>query len=142
MTSGTAAQQAPLSSTVSWILLKFMSIESVMLSSHLILCRPLLLLLSIFPSIRGFFSESALRIRWPNYWSFSTSPSNEYSGMISFRNDWFYLLADQGTLKSLLQDHSSKASILQGSAFFLVQLSHLYITAAKFIALTIQALLA
>ena len=105
---------------------KLMSIESVMPSSHLVLCRPLLLLLSIFPSIRIFSDESALRIRWPKYWcfSFSISPSNEHPGMISFRMDWLDLLAVQGTLKSLLQHHSSKASILWCSAFFMVQLSH------------------
>ena len=115
-----------------------MSIESVMPSSHLILCHPLLLLLSVFPSIRVFSSESVLRIRWPDYWSFSFSicPSNEYSGLISFRMDWLDLLAVQGTLKSLLQHRSSKASILQHSAFFIVQLSHPYMTAGKTIALT------
>ena len=107
-------------------------------SNHLLLCCPLLLLPSIFPSIRVFLNESALRIRWPKYWSFSfnTSPSNEYSGLISFRMDWLDLLAVQGTLKSLLQHHSSKASILQGSAFFTVQLSHPYMTTGKTIALT------
>ena len=117
-----------------------MSIESVMPSNHLILCCPLLLLPSVFPSIRVFSSGSALCIRWPKYWSFSFSigPSNEYSGLISFRMDWFDLLAVQGTLKSLLQHHSLKASILQCSAFFMVQLSHLYITTGKAIALTIQ----
>ena len=106
-----------------------MSIESVILSNHLILCCPLLLP-SIFSNIRVFSNESSICIRWPSYWSFrfSTSPSNEYSGLISFRIYWFYLLAVQGTLKSLLQDHNSKASILQHSAFFMVQLSHLYIT--------------
>ena len=118
--------------------LKPMSIESVMPSNHLILCRPRLLLPSIFPSIRVFSNESALRIRWPKYWSFSfsISPSNEYSGLISFRMDWLDLLAVQGTLKSLLQNHSSKASILQCSAFFTVQLSHPYMTTGKTIALT------
>ena len=122
----TAACQASLSITISWSLLKLMSIQSVMPSNHLIFCCPLLLLLSIFPSIRVFSSESALHIRWPKYWSFSFSirPSNEYSGLISFRMDWFGLLAVQGTLKSLLQYHTSKASILQGSAFFRVQVSH------------------
>jgi len=107
-------------------------------SNHLILCRPLLLLPSIFPSIRVFSSESVLHIRWPKYWSFnfSTSPSNEYSGLISFRIDWFDLLAVQETLKSLLQHHSSKASILRRSAFFIVQLSHPYMTTGKTIALT------
>ena len=115
-----------------------MSIESVMPSNHLILCHPLLLPPSIFPSIRVFSNESALCIRWPKYWSFSFNirPSNEYSGLISFRMDWLDLLADQGTLKSLLQHHSSKASILQHSAFFIVQLSHPYMTTEKTIALT------
>ena len=120
-------------------LLKLMSIKSVMPSNHLILCRPLLPP-SIFPSIRVFSNESALRIRWPKYWSFSfsISPSNEYSGLISFRMDWSDLLAAQGTLKSLLQHHSSKVSILQCSAFFIVQLSHPYMTTGKTIALTRQ----
>ena len=113
-----------------------MSIESVMPSSHLILCHPLLLLPSIFPSIRVFSNESGLRIRWPKYWSFIISPSNEYSRLISFRIDWLDLLAVQGTLKSLLQHHSSKASILQCSAFFTVQLSHPYMTTGKTTALT------
>ena len=115
-----------------------MSIESVMPSSHLILCRPLLLLPSIFPSIRVFSNESALHIRWPEYWtfSFSISPSNEYSGLISFRMDWLDLLAVRGTLKSLLKHRSSKASILRHSAFFIVQLSHSHMTAGKTIALT------
>ena len=114
-----------------------MFIESVMPSNHLILCHPLLLLPSIFPSIRVFSNKSALRIRWPMYWSFSfsISPSNEYSGLISFRIDWLALLAVQGTLKSLLQHHSSKASILLCSAFFIVQLSHPYMTTGKTIAL-------
>ena len=113
-----------LSSTISWSLLKLMSVESAMPSNHLILCHPLLLLPSIVPSIRVFFNELALHIRWPNYWSFSFSinPSNEYSGLISFKIDWLDLLAVQGTLKSLLQHHSSKASILWRSAFFMVQL--------------------
>ena len=117
-----------------------MSIESVMPSSHLILCHPLLLLPSMFPRIRVFSKESALHIRWPKYWSFrfSISPSNEHSGLISFRMDWLDLLAVQGTLKSLLQHHSSKASILQHSAFFIVQLSHPYMTTGKTIALTRQ----
>ena len=125
--------------TVSWSLLKLMSMESVMPSNHLILCHPLLLLPSILPSIRVFSNESVLRIGWPKYWSFSFSinPSNEYSGLISFRMDWFDLLAVQGTLKSLLQYHNSKASILQCSAFFMVQLSHPYMTTGKIIALTI-----
>ena len=115
-----------------------MSILSVMPSNHLILCRPLLLLLSIFPSIRVFSNESALHIRWPKYWSFSfnISPSNEHPGLISFRMDWLDLLAVQGTLKSLLQHHSSKASVLWCSAFFIVQLSHPYMTTGKTIALT------
>ena len=115
-----------------------MSIESVMPSNHIILCHPLLLLPSIFPSIRVFSNESVLHIKWPKYWSlsFSISPSNEYSGLISFRMDWLDLLAVQGTLKSLLQHHSSKASILQHSAFFIVQLSHPYMTTGKTIALT------
>ena len=115
-----------------------MSIESVMPSSHLILCRPLLLLLPIPPSIRVFSNESTLRMRWPKYWSFSLSiiPSNEYPGLISFRMDWLDLLAVQGTLKSLLQHHSSKVSILQRSAFFTVQLPHPYMTTGKTVALT------
>ena len=117
-------------------LLKFMSIESVMPSNHLILCCPLLLPPSIFSSIRVFSNESVLHIRWPKYWSFSLSPSNEYLGLISFRMDWLDLLEVQRTLKSLLQHHSSKASILQHSAFFMVQLSHLYMTNGKTIALT------
>ena len=119
-------------------LLKFMSIESMMLSNHLIICHPLLRLSSIFPSLRVFSSESALHIRWPKYWSFSISPSNEYLLLISFRIGWFELLAVQGTLKSLLQHHSLKASILQCSAFFMVQLSYLYMTTGKTIALTIR----
>ena len=119
-----------------------MSIESVMPSNHLILCHPLLLLPSVFPSIRVFPSESVLSMRWPKYWSlsFSISPSNEYSGLISFRMDWLGLLAVQGTLKSLLQHHSSRASILQRSAFFRVQLSHSYMTTGKTIALTMGSL--
>ena len=137
-TPWTAARQASLSITNSRSLLKLMSTESVMPSDHLILCRPLLLPSSIFPSIRVFSNESALRIRWPKDWSFSfiISPSNEYSGLISFRMDWLDLLAVQGTLKSLLQHHSSKASILWRSAFFTVQLSHPYMTTGKTIALT------
>ena len=135
-----AACQATLSITNFRNLLKLMSIESVMPSNHVILCRPLLLPPSIFPGIRVFSSESALRIRWPKYWSFSfsISPSDEYSGLISFRMDWLDLLAVQGTLKSLLQHHSSKPSILQCSAFFIVQLSHPYMTSGKAIALTRQ----
>ena len=136
-TPWTAACQASLSITNSWSLLKLMRIESVMTSNHLILCRPLLPP-SIFPSIRVFSNESVFRIRWPKYWSFSfnISPSNEHPGLISFRMDWLDLLAVQGTLKSLLQHHSSKASILQLSAFFIVQLSHTYMTTGKTIALT------
>ena len=128
--------QASLSITSSWSLPKLTSIESVMPSNHLILCHPLLLLPSIFPSIRFFSKESALHIRWPKYWSFSfsISPSNKYSGLISLRMDWLDLLAVQRTLKSLLQHHSSKASILQHSAFFIVQLSHPYMTTGKIIA--------
>ena len=137
-TPWTAAHQASLSITNSQSLLKLMSIESVMPSNHLILYCPLLLLPSIFPNIRVFSKESVLHIRWPKYWSFSfsISPSNEYSGLISFRIDWFDLLAVQGTLKSLLQHHSSKASILQHSAFFIVQFSHPYMTTGKTTALT------
>ena len=127
-----------LSITNSWSLLKLMSIVSVMPSKQLILCCPLLLLPLIFPSIRVFSSESVLRIRWPKYWSFSfsISPSNEHPGLIAFRMDWLDLLAVQGTLKSLLQHHSSKASVLRHSAFFIVQLSHPYMTTGKTIALT------
>ena len=138
VTPWTAARQSSLSIINSQSLPKLMSIEPVMPSNHLILCRPLLLLPSIFPSIRVFSNESALRIRWPKYWSFSfsISPSNENPGLISFRMDWFNLLAVQGTLKSLLQYHSSKASILQWSDFFTVQLSHPYMTTEKTIALT------
>ena len=130
--------QASLSIATSQSLLKLMSIESVMPSNHLILCRPLLLLPSIFPSIRVFSNESTLHMRWPKYWSFSfsISPSNEYSGLISFRRDWLDLLAVQGALKSLLQHHSSKALIFQHSAFFRVQLSYPYLTTGKTIALT------
>ena len=136
----TAAHQASLSFTISQSLLKLMSIESVMPSSHLILCRPLLLLPSIFPSIRVFSDESSLPIRWPNYWSFhfSISPSNEYLGLISFKIDWFDLLVVQGTLKSLLQHHHSKASILGHSDFFMVQLPHPYMSTGKTITLTKQ----
>ena len=133
-----AAHQVSLSITNSQSLLKFISIESVMPSNHLILCCPLLLLPSIFPSFRVFFNESVLHIRWPKYWSFSfsISPSNEYPGQISFRMDWFDFLAVQGTFKSLLQHHSLKAPILRHSAFFMVQLSHPYMTTGKTIALT------
>ena len=132
------AYQAFLSLTISQSLPKFMSIELVMPSNHLILCHPLLLLPSTFPSIRVFSNESVLHIRWPKYWSFSISicPFNEYSGLLSFRMDWLDLLAVQGTLKSLLQHRSSKASILWCSAFFTVQLSHPYMTTGKTIALT------
>ena len=138
VTPWTAACQASLSITNSRSLLKLMSVESVMPSNHLILCRPLLLLPSIFPSISVFSNESVLPIRWPKDWSFSISisPSNEYSGLIPFRMDWLDLLAVQGTLKSLLQHHSSKASNLRCSAFFIVQLSHPYMTTGKTIALT------
>ena len=141
-TPWTAACQASRSITNSQSLLKLMSFESVMPSNHLILCHPLLILPSIFPSIRVFLNESVLHIRWPKYWSlsFSISPSSEYSGLISFRMDWLDLLAVQGTLKSLLQHHSSKASILRHSAFFMVQLSHPYMTTGKTITLTIWTL--
>ena len=140
VTLWTAANQPFLSITVSQSFLKLMSIESVIPSNHLILCHPLLLLSSIFARIRVFSNESILPIRWRKYWSFSfsTSPSNEYSGLISFRMDWFDLLAVQGTLKSLLQHHSSKASILWRSAFFTVQLSHPQMTIGKAIACTIR----
>ena len=142
-TPWTAAHQASLSIAISWSLLKLMSIESVMPSSHLILRHPLILLPSIFLSIRVFSNESVLCIRWPKYWSFSfsISPANEYWGLISFRMDWLDLLAVQGTLESLVQHHSSKASILQHSALFIVQLSHPYMTIGKTIALTIWTLL-
>ena len=135
-TPWTAARQASLPFTISQSLLKLMSIESMMPSNHLILCHPLPLLPSIFPSIRVFSNESALPIRWPKCWSFSfiISPFNEYSGLISFRTDWFDLLAVQRTLQSLLQNHSSKPSILWCSAFFMVQLSHPYMTSEKTIA--------
>ena len=144
MTLWTTAHQACLLITNSRSLLKLMSTESVMPSTHLILCRPLHLLPSIFPGIRVFSNESVLHIRWPNYWSFSftISPSNEYSVLISFRMDWLDLLAVQGTLKSLLQHHSSKASILLHSAFFIVLLSHPHMTTGKTISLTRQTLLA
>ena len=139
-TQWTTARQASLPITNSWSPSKPMSIESVMPSNHLILCHPLLLLPSILPSIRVFSNESALCIRWPKYWSFSfnISPSNELPGLISFRMDWLDLLAVQGTLKGLLQHHSSKASILRLSAFFIVQLLHPYMTTEKTIALTRQ----
>ena len=135
MSPWTAACQASLSFTISQSLLKFLSLESVMLSNHLILCHPFLLLPSVFPSIRVFSNESILRIRWPMNWSFSINSSDEYSGLISFRIDWFHLLAVQGTLKSLLQHHSSKASIFQHSVFFMVQFLHPYMTTGKTIAL-------
>ena len=133
MTPWTVAFQVSLSITISWTLLKLMSIESVMPSNHLVLYHPLLLLPSIFPSIKVFSNESALRIRWPKCWSFSfsISLSNEHSRLISFRMDWLDLLAVQGTLKSLLQHHSSKTSILWHSAFFMVQLSYPYMTTGK-----------
>ena len=137
MTQWTAAHQASLSFSISQSLLKPISIEWMMPSNHLILCRPLLLLLSIFPSIRVFSSESVLHITWPKDWSFSISPSNEYPRVISFRMDWLDLLAVQGTLKTLLQHHSSKVSILRSSA---VQLSHPYMTTGKTIALTRRTL--
>ena len=139
VTPWTAAHLGFLSFTISQSLLKLMSIESMMPSNHLIFCHPLLFLPSIFPRIRVFSSESVLHIRWPKYqsFSFSISPSSEYSGLISFRIDWFYLLAVQGTLKSLLQHHSSKASILWRSAFFMVQFSHPYMATGKIIALII-----
>ena len=140
VTPWTAARQASLSITNSRSLLKLMSIELVMTSNYLILCHPLFFLLSICPSIRVFSNESVLCIRWPKYWrfSFSINPSKEYSGLISFRMDWLDLLAVQGTLKSLLQHHSSKASIVWPSAFFIVQLSLPYLTIGKIIALTRQ----
>ena len=133
MTPWTAARQASLSITNSRSLLKLMSIEPVMPSNRLIVCHPLLLLPSIFPSIRVFSNECVFHIRWPKYWSFSfsISPSNEYSGLISFRMEWLDLLAVQGTLKSFLQHHSLKAAIVYCSAFFVVQLSHLYMTLGK-----------
>ena len=140
VTPWTAACQASLSIPNSWSLHKLLSIESVMPSKHLILCCPLLLLPSIFPSIRVFSNESVLHIRWPKYWSFSftISPSSEYSGLISFSMDWLDLFAVQGTLKSLLKHHSSKVSVLWCSAFFIVQLSHPYMTTGKTTALTRQ----
>ena len=136
-TPWTAANQASLSFTISWSLFRFMFIELVMLSKHLILCHPFLLLPSIFPSIKVFSNESTLYIR-PKYFNFNISPSYEHPGLISFRMDWLDLLAVQGTLKSPLQHHSSKASILWGSDFFIVQLSHPYMTTGKTIALSCQ----
>ena len=138
VTPWTAACQASLSFTISQSLFKLMAIESVMPSNHLILCCPCLPLPSVFPSISVFSNELALCIRWPKYWSFSISPCNEYSGLIAFRMDLFNLLAVQGTLKSLLQHHSLKASVLPCSTFFMVRLSHPYMTIGKTIALTIQ----
>ena len=137
----TAAHQAFLSFTIFWSLLKLMFIQSLMPSNHLILCYPLLFPPSIIPSIRVFSKESVLCIMWPKYWSlsFNISPSNEHPGLISFRMDWLDLLAVQGTLKSLLQHHSSKASVLRHSAFFIIQLSHPYMTTGQTIALTIWA---
>ena len=142
MTLWTAACQVSLSITNSLSLLKLTSIESVMPSNHFILCHPLLLLPSVFPSIRVFSNESVLCINWPKYWSlsFRISPSNEYSGLISFRMDWLDLLAVKGTLKSLLKHHNTKAATLQHSAFFIVQLSHPYMTTGKTTALTRQTL--
>ena len=142
VTPQTAAHQASLSLTISQSLLKLMSIESVMPSNHLILCHPLLFLPSILPSIRVFSNVLALCLTWPKYWrfSFSISPSNEYAGLISFRIDWFDLLAVQGTPKSLFQHHNPKSSILQCSAFFMVQFSHPYMTTGKTIALTLRTL--
>ena len=141
-TPWTAARQFPLSPTITWSLLKCVSIESVTLSNYLILCRPLLLLPSVLPRIRIFTNELALRITWPKYWSFSftISPSSKYLGLISFRIDWFDLLALQGTVKSLLQNHNSKASILWCSALFMVQLSTPYMTTGKIIALFVSKL--
>ena len=138
-TPWTTARQASLSFTNSWSFLRLMSIEAVMPSNHLILCPPLLFLPSVFPSIRVFSNELGLHIRWPKYWSFSfsISSSNEYSVLISFRMDWFGFLAVQGILNSLLQHHSSKASVLQCSAFFMAQLSHPYMTIGKTITLTL-----
>ena len=141
VTLWTAARQASLSFTISLSLRRLMFTESVMPSNHLVLCHPLLLLPSVSPSIRVFSNKLALYIRWPKYWSFSfsISPTNKYSGLISFRIDWFDLLAVQSTLKSLLQHHSSKASVVQHSTFFMVQLSHPYMTTGKTIALTRRA---
>ena len=136
MTPRTAACQVFLSFTISQSLLKLMSIELVMPSNHLFFCHPFLLLPSIFPSIRVFYNESALCLRWPESWSFSISPSDEYLGLIPFRIEWFDLFAVQGTLKSLLQHHSLRASVLRHSTFLIVQLSHPYMTTGKTIALT------
>ena len=136
VTLWTAACQASLSITNSWTLLKLMFIDSVMPSNHLILCCPLLLLPSVSPRVRDFSNESLLCIRWPNYWSFSfsVSPSNKYSGLMSFCTDWLHLLAVQGSLKSLLQQHNLKASILWCSTFFMIQLLHPYMTTEKYVA--------
>ena len=144
MTPWTAARHASLSITNSWSLLKLVSLKSVMPSNHLFICHPLLLLPSIFPSIRVFYNESALHIRWPKYrgFSFSLSLSSEYSGLISFRMDWFDPLAVQGTFKNLLQHLSSKASVLRHLSVFMVQLSHPYMTTGKTIALIVWTLLA
>ena len=138
MTPWNAAHQGTLSFTISWSLLKLMSIELVITPNHLILCRPLLLLPSVFPSIRVFSNELGFCVRWTKYWSFSfsISPSNEYSGLISFRIDWFDLLAVQGTPKSFPQHYSSKVSVLRHLAFFMAQLSHLYMTTGKTTTLT------
>ena len=141
MTPRTVAHQTSLSFTISQSLLKFMSIESVMLFNHLILCHPFLLLSSIFSSIRVFFNELALHIKWPKYWNFSISPSKEYSELIFLKTDWFNLHAIQGTLKSLLQHHNLKTSVLWCSAFFMVQPSHLYMTTGKTTDLTIWTFL-
>ena len=140
VTPSTATRQAFPTLTISWSSPKFMSIALVIPPSHLILWHPISLLPSIFPSIRGFSNESAVSIRWPKYWRFSISPSDEYSGLISHRIGWFHLLADQGTPKSLLKCHSSKASVLRCSAFFTVQLSHPYMTTGKTTALTTRTL--
>ena len=137
VTSWITAHQGSLSFTISWSLLKLMSIELVMPSNHLVLCHPLLLLPSLFPSIRVFSNELALHIRWPKYWSLSINPSNEYSGLISFMINWFDLLAVQRTLKTLFHHYTSKASILQCSAFFMIQLSHPYMTTGKPTALSV-----
>ena len=144
LTPWTAAHPTSLSFAISWSFLKLMLTESMIPSNHLLLCHPLFLLFSIFPSIKVFSNESVLHMRWPKYWnfSFSISHSNKYSGLISFRMDWFDFLVVQETHKSLFQHHSSKASILRPSAFFIVQLSHPYMTTGETIALTIQPLLA
>ena len=140
VTPWTAACQASLSFTISWSSLKLMSMVSMMPSNHLILCCPLLLLPSVFPSIKVFSNELALHLRWPKYWSFGISPSSEYSGLISFTIDWFNLPAVQGTLRSVHQNHSPKASVLQCPVFFMVQFSHPYMITRKTIFLTLQTL--